>query len=57
MRHKMLVEQDLQLARLRNNPDEGLNHFNPNYGCEGPNGRVDVKALPQVAREKLNLVK
>lgn len=60
MRQKMLMEQDLQLARLRNNPDDvnGLNHFNPNYGCDGIlNGRIDVKTLPQVAREKLNLVK
>lgn len=58
MRHKMLLEQDLQLARLRNDDMNGLNHFNPNYGCDGMlNGRIDVKTLPQVAREKLNLVK
>lgn len=57
---KSFLNNDLQLARLRNNPDDvnGLNHFNPNYGCDGIlSGRVDVKTLPQVAREKLNLVK
>lgn len=56
----MLVEQDLQLSRLRSNThdDSTLTNFNPNYGCEGIlNGNVDVKSLPQVARESLRLVK
>jgi len=40
----MLVEQDLQLTRLRNNIDDSnLNNFNPNYGCDGIlNGHIDV---------------
>lgn len=59
LRHKMLLEQDLQLSRLRNNADDSaLTNFNPNYGCDGIlNGNVDVKSLPQVARESLRLVK
>lgn len=59
IRHKMLLEQDLQLSRLRNNADDSaLTNFNPNYGCDGIlNGNVDVKSLPQVARESLRLVK
>jgi len=58
-RHKMLVEQDLQLTRLRNNIDDSnLNNFNPNYGCDGIlNGHIDVNSLPQVARDSLQLVK
>ncbi|XP_017077953.1 ALK tyrosine kinase receptor [Drosophila eugracilis] len=57
-RHKMLVEQDLQLTRLRNNIDDSnLNNFNPNYGCDGIlNGHIDVNSLPQVARDSLQLV-
>ncbi|ALC42076.1 Alk [Drosophila busckii] len=53
LRHKMLVEQDLQLSRLRHNIDDSnLNNFNPNYGCDGIlNGHIDVNSLPQVARE------
>lgn len=55
----MLLEQDLQLSRLRHNIDDpNLNNFNPNYGCDGfLNGHVDVNTLPQVARESLRLVK
>ena len=55
----MLVEQDLQLSRLRNTADDSaLTNFNPNYGCDGIlNGNVDVKSLPQVARESLRLLK
>lgn len=58
-RHKMLLEQDLQLSRLRHTADDSaLTNFNPNYGCDGIlNGNVDVKSLPQVARESLRLVK
>ncbi|XP_002006595.2 ALK tyrosine kinase receptor [Drosophila mojavensis] len=58
LRHKMLVEQDLQLSRLRHNIDDSnLNNFNPNYGCDGIlNGHIDVNSLPQVARESLQLV-
>lgn len=58
-RHKRLLEQDLQLSRLRHTADESaLTNFNPNYGCDGIlNGNVDVKSLPQVARESLRLVK
>lgn len=54
----MLMEQDLQLSRLRNHPDENnLNSFNPNYGCEGLlNGRIDVRSLPLVEREKIDLL-
>uniref|UniRef100_A0A182P1D0 receptor protein-tyrosine kinase n=1 Tax=Anopheles epiroticus TaxID=199890 RepID=A0A182P1D0_9DIPT len=59
LRHKMLLEQDLQLSRLRSTADDSaLTNFNPNYGCDGIlNGNVDVKSLPQVARESLRLVK
>lgn len=59
MRRKMLLEQDLQLSRLRNTTDESaLTNFNPNYGCDGIlNGNVDVKSLPQVPRESLRLLK
>lgn len=55
----MLIEQDLQLSRLRHTADDSaLTNFNPNYGCDGIlNGNVDVKSLPQVARESLRLVK
>ncbi|KAJ6632780.1 ALK tyrosine kinase receptor, partial [Pseudolycoriella hygida] len=58
-RHKSLLEQDLQLSRLRHTADESaLTNFNPNYGCDGIlNGNVDVKSLPQVARESLRLVR
>lgn len=53
----MLQDQDLQLARLRNHPDEhNLNAFNPNYGCDSLlSSRVDVRSLPQVTREKLSM--
>lgn len=59
MRRKMLLEQDLQLSRLRNTTDDSaLTNFNPNYGCDGIlNGNVDVKSLPQVPRESLRLLK
>ncbi|XP_055839664.1 tyrosine-protein kinase receptor [Episyrphus balteatus] len=59
IRHKMLMEQDLQLSRLRHTTDDpALPNFNPNYGCDGLlNGSVEVKSLPQVARESLRLVK
>lgn len=60
MRSKMLHEQDLQLSRLRATADDStLTNFNPSYGCEGilNGGSVDVKSLPQVARESLRLVK
>ncbi|KAL9915872.1 anaplastic lymphoma kinase isoform 1-T8 [Glossina fuscipes fuscipes] len=59
LRHMMLLEQDVQLNRLRHNVDDtNLNNFNPNYGCDGIlNGHVDVNSLPQVARESLRLVK
>ncbi|XP_055704589.1 tyrosine-protein kinase receptor [Phlebotomus papatasi] len=59
LRHKMLLEQDLQLSRLRNTADDSaLTNFNPNYGCDGIlNGNIDVKTLPQVARESLRLMK
>ncbi|XP_017466502.1 PREDICTED: ALK tyrosine kinase receptor [Rhagoletis zephyria] len=59
LRHKMLLEQDLQLSRLRHNIDDSnLTNFNPNYGCDGIlNGQIDVKQLPQIARESLRLVK
>lgn len=58
LRHKMLLEQDLQLSRLRHNLDDSaLTNFNPNYGCDGIlNGNIDVKSLPQVSRESLSLV-
>ncbi|XP_034653781.1 ALK tyrosine kinase receptor [Drosophila subobscura] len=57
-RHKMLVEQDLQLTRLRHNIDDSnLNNFNPNYGCDAIlNGHIDVNSLPQVGRDSLQLV-
>lgn len=60
LRHKMLLEQDLQLSRLRNTPDSITSpSVNIDYGCDGilNNGNVDVKSLPQVARESLRLVK
>lgn len=55
----MLLEQEVQLSRLRASDDSALTNFNPNYGCEGilNGGNVDVKSLPQVARESLRLVK
>lgn len=56
----MLLEQDLQLSRLRNTPDSITSpSVNIDYGCDGilNNGNVDVKSLPQVARESLRLVK
>lgn len=58
-RHKMLMQQDMQLTRLRHNLDENnLNNFNPNYGCDDLiNGTINVQSLPQVARESLRLVK
>lgn len=60
LRHKMLLEQDLQLSRLRNTPHSITSpSVNIDYGCDGilNNGNVDVKSLPQVARESLRLVK
>ncbi|XP_053962484.1 tyrosine-protein kinase receptor [Anastrepha ludens] len=59
LRHKMLLEQELQLSRLRHNTEDStLTNFNPNYGCDGIlNGQIDVKQLPQIARENLRLVK
>lgn len=60
LRHKMLLEQEVQLSRLRATGDDStLTNFNPNYGCDGilNGGNVDVKSLPQVARESLRLVK
>jgi anaplastic lymphoma kinase len=59
LRHKMLLEQEVQLSRLRASDDSALTNFNPNYGCDGilNGGNVDVKSLPQVARESLRLVK
>jgi anaplastic lymphoma kinase len=58
-RHKMLLEQEVQLSRLRHTDDSALTNFNPNYGCDGilNGGNIDVKNLPQVARESLRLVK
>lgn len=55
----MLLEQDLQLSRLRNTPDNITSpSVNIDYGCDGIlNGNVDVKSLPQVPRESLRLVK
>lgn len=55
----MLLEQEVQLSRLRASDDSALTNFNPNYGCDGilNGGNVDVKSLPQVARESLRLVK
>lgn len=60
MRSKMLHEQDVQLSRLRATADDStLTNFNPSYGCDGilNGGSIDVKNLPQVARESLRLVK
>lgn len=60
MRSKMLHEQDVQLSRLRATTDDSaLTNFNPSYGCEGilNGGSVDVKSLPQVARDSLRLIK
>ncbi|CAH2062009.1 unnamed protein product, partial [Iphiclides podalirius] len=58
---KQLMEQDMQLHRLRHAPagDGALAMaFNPHYGGEGvlPRG-VDVRGLPKVSRESLKLVK
>ncbi|KAG6439215.1 hypothetical protein O3G_MSEX000585, partial [Manduca sexta] len=61
-RQKRILEQEVQLQRLRNAPggnDNALNMaFNPHYGSEGflPQG-IDVRGLPQVSRESLRLVK
>lgn len=58
----MKPPQEVQLHRLRSAPGAGENAldmaFNPHYGSENffPIG-VDVKGLPQVAREKLKLIK
>ncbi|KAG7295195.1 hypothetical protein JYU34_022164 [Plutella xylostella] len=61
IRRKHLLEQEVQLHRLRNPPGGGegaLSAFNPHYGSESilPQG-IDVRGLPQVARESLKLVK
>ncbi|XP_049882040.1 tyrosine-protein kinase receptor isoform X2 [Pectinophora gossypiella] len=62
VRQKRLLEQEVQLHRLRNAPGNNENAlsmaFNPHYGSEGilPPG-VDVRGLPQVSRESLKLVK
>ncbi|XP_075987963.1 anaplastic lymphoma kinase [Anticarsia gemmatalis] len=58
---KRLLEQDVQLQRLRTNPsgtDNMTMAFNPHYGSESmlPKG-IDVRGLPQVSRESLKLVK
>ncbi|XP_031622043.1 ALK tyrosine kinase receptor isoform X2 [Contarinia nasturtii] len=59
MRHKVLLEQDLQLSRLRHNPeDQQQTNFNPNYGNDCMfTGAVDVKTLPHVNRENLTMTK
>lgn len=59
LRHKMLLEQDLQLSRLRNTPDNITSpSVNFDYGCDGLlNGHMDVKSLPQVNRERVRLIK
>ncbi|CAG9573024.1 unnamed protein product [Danaus chrysippus] len=61
LRQKRLLEQEVQLHRLRTTPggDNALSMaFNPHYGSESflPQG-VDVRGLPKVARESLTLVK
>ncbi|GBP62708.1 ALK tyrosine kinase receptor [Eumeta japonica] len=61
IRKKRLLEQELQLHRLRNPPggnESALSAFNPHYDSEGflPQG-IDVRGLPQVSRESLKLVK
>lgn len=55
----MLLEQDLQLSRLRNTPDNITSpSVNIDYGCDGLlNGHMDVKSLPQVNRERVRLIK
>lgn len=59
MRHKVLLEQDLQLSRLRHNPeDQQQTNFNPNYGNDCMlNGAIDIKSLPHVTRENLSMLK
>ncbi|XP_053620906.1 tyrosine-protein kinase receptor [Plodia interpunctella] len=62
LRQKRLLEQEVQLHRLRTAPggnDNALSMaFNPHYGSESflPQG-IDVRGLPQVSRESLKLVK
>ncbi|KAI5633426.1 MAM domain, meprin/A5/mu domain-containing protein [Phthorimaea operculella] len=62
LRQKRLLEQEMQLHRLRNAPGNSENPlsmaFNPHYGSESilPQG-IDVRGLPQVSRESLKLVK
>ncbi|CAG4993099.1 unnamed protein product [Colias eurytheme] len=59
LHQKRLREQAVQLHNLPSAPDGALSMaFNPHYGSETfcPLG-VDVKGLPQVAREKLKLIK
>jgi hypothetical protein len=62
LRQKRLLEQEVQLHRLRNAPGGNENPlsmaFNPHYGSESilPQG-IDVRGLPQVSRESLKLVK
>lgn len=59
MRHKIFLEQDLQLSRLRHNPeDQQQTNFNPNYGNDCMwNGAIDMKSLPHVTRENLSMLK
>lgn len=53
MRHKVLLEQDLQLSRLRHNPeDQQQTNFNPNYGND-----CMLNGLPHVTRENLSMLK
>ncbi|XP_013145403.1 PREDICTED: ALK tyrosine kinase receptor-like [Papilio polytes] len=57
---KRILDQDVQLHRLRQAPggNENFMNFNPHYGSEGvmPRG-MDVRGLPKVSRESLKLVK
>lgn len=59
LRHKALLDQDLRLNHLRSTADDSaLTSFNPNYGCDAVlAGGIDVRQLPQVARDSLRLVK
>ncbi|XP_077284525.1 anaplastic lymphoma kinase isoform X2 [Arctopsyche grandis] len=58
LRHKALLDQDLRLNHLRSTADDSaLTNFNPNYGCDAVlSGGIDVRQLPQVARDSLRLV-
>lgn len=59
LRHKALLDQNLRLSRLRiTTDDSNLTNFNPNYGSDAVlAGGIDVRQLPQVARDSLRLVK